>query len=165
MTESETERERIERAEEYCEGYRAGVYAGRDITASETAAGGQSPSYRAGFGEGLAAARRAKYGDSGTERSLNEIMAYAISRLEGDYNERGQSFTDEQSEEWKSWQETIKARGETDWQRILLELYLLLTGYTSGAILAEEERAAVEIVRTGVIRRLSKTKIMLPKVG
>jgi hypothetical protein len=163
--ESEEEQERILRAEEYCEGYQLGVYEGRVPTASENDAQGESPSYRAGFGAGLAAARRAKYGQSITERSVNEITSYAVSRLEGDYEAQTQTFTDEQSEEWKSFQVSIKARGERDWQRILLELHLLLSLYKELGIFAAEERAAADRMLTGVVRRLAKTKIVLPKVG
>jgi hypothetical protein len=163
--ESEEEQERISRAEEYCEGYRLGVYEGRDPTASENDAPGDNPSYRAGFGAGLAAARRAKYGQSITERNVNEVISYAVSRLEGDFEEQSQTFTDEQSQEWKSHQAAIKARGERDWQRILLELHLLLSRYNELSILTDEESVAVALVQTGVVRRLARTKIVLPKVG
>jgi hypothetical protein len=163
--EHEEEEERILRAEHYCRGYREGVYEGRDLTASDRNSEGHSPSYRAGFGEGLAAARRAKYGQSTLEQNVVEIISHAVGRLEGDYTALPQGFTDEQSEEWNSLQATIKARGEVAWQRILLELHLLLIGFESAAILKDEEKAAVNLLRVGVIRRLAKTKLVLPRVG
>jgi hypothetical protein len=163
--ESEEEQERVFRAEEYCEGYRLGVIEGRDPAASENDAQGESPSHRAGFGAGLAAARRAKYGQSITEKNVNEIISYAVSRLEGDYEPKARTSPDEQSEDWKSLQCSIKAAGERDWQRILLELHLLLTYFKELAILSAEEKAAVDLLRTGVVGRIAKTKIVLPRVG
>ena len=163
--ESGEEQERVFRAEEYCEGYQLGVHEGHVPTASENDAQGESPSYRAGFGACLAAARRAKYGQSMTERCVNETTSYSVSRLVGDYEAQTQTFSDEQSEEWKSFQGSIKARGERDWQRILLELHLLLSLYKELGIFEAEERAAVDHILTGVVRRLARTNIVLPKVG
>jgi hypothetical protein len=163
MQENDTEelQERILLAGEYCEGYELGVYAGRDPEGSETDAEGQTPSYRAGFSEGFTIGR-SKYRKPSTEKGHD---SYAVSRLERTYQTQAQTFTTEQSEEWKSLQASIKVRGEKSWQSILLELHFHLTEYEGLAILAAEERASVNVVRTGLVRRLAKSKIALSNVG
>lgn len=157
------EGERVSRAKEYCEGYVYGINEGRKYPASEADSGG--PSYRAGFARGVSAANRARHGDSSANESLDEIISHAIRRLDDERITQGGAFTEEQSKEWNSFQACIKANGEKSWQDLLLELFDRLNGFEAGALLTQEERAAIELLSSGVVARLAKTSLVLPIPG
>lgn len=158
------EEERISRAKEYCEGYTRGAYEGTEDSAAEADAGG--PSYRAGFARGVAAANRARYGESSADESAEEAISDSIRRFVRDIGVQPESFTEEQLAEWKSLQAWIKANGEKSWQELLLKLYAHLTSYQGLCVLAtKEEKTALEFVRAGVVNRLAKTSLALPATG
>jgi hypothetical protein len=164
-SDSVDERERVSRAREYCEGYDYGVFAARKYSAPENDAGG--PSYRAGFARGVSAANRSRYSESPAEQSAKEIISDGVQRLEDDYRAQGQTFTEEQSKEWISLQACIKSNGEKSYQDILLVLYRHLKLYETDIILrgTKEERAAIDLVREGVVKHLAKTSLVLPVPG
>jgi hypothetical protein len=157
------EQERICAAKEYCEGYAYGVCEGRRYSALEADAG--RPSYRVGFARGVAAASRAREGESSEADSSREITSDAMRGPEGDYRPQAQTSEEERSKEGKPFYDRVKANAEKGWQGILLELYRRLLSFEYLAILAAEEEAAIEVVRAGIVKRLAKTSVVLPVPG
>jgi hypothetical protein len=162
---SEDEQGRVSRAKEYCEGYDYGVFAGRAYSEPKNDAGG--PSYRAGFARGLSAANRSKYGESSAEQNAKEAISDSVRRLEDAYLRQGQTFTEDQSKDWNHLQASIKGNGDRSYQDILLVLYRHLKVYEEDVILrgTKEEKAAIELVKKGVVSRLAKTSLDLPMPG
>jgi len=158
------EQERISRAKEYCEGYNYGVYEGRRKYSAPETDGGGSPSHQAGFARGVAAAQRAKIGESAGEQTKMEDVRYRAEQFESVYRQR--PLLEEESKCWSDLQATMTAHGQKSWEDILLRLHFDLGLYGEGAKSATyEERLAVGVVQTAVIKSLARTSLVLPVPG